>query len=152
MKHRGAQSEFREERDADLMRAYREVLAESDSISLMETAKAVAASPSRRFWVSEERALVVMGNLERGRTLEGMNSTRREMFSEIYRRYRQYRVQHPAVTPREAVVAIVNSPAPHFYLTVKTVRVLIHKARKEERKRCLQLRKRRLSFMLATRY
>lgn len=150
MKYRGSHFEYREERDADLLRAYREQLAASGTISLPEIAARVADSPSKRFWVSEERAVIVISNLLNGRSIERMNPMRREMFLEIFRRYKQYRQEHPTLSKKDIVWHVCNEEAPRFYLTAKSVIVLLHKARKEEKRRCYEQRKRRLAHMLST--
>lgn len=141
MKRKGSSFEYKEERDAELLRAWREQLAIRHNISIAEVAVAVAESPCKRFWVSEERAEAVVASLERGRTMERMSRTRREMFEEIFNRYTQYRKAHPNATRREAVWSVVGSPAPRFYLTPDSVKILLHRARKEEKRRCLESRK-----------
>lgn len=150
MKYRGSQFEYKEERDADLLRVYREKLAISDRISMPEIAQMIVESPSRRFWVSEERADIVISDLLNGKSIDHMNPMKREMFLEIFRRYKEHKAEHPSLAKKDIIWHVCNEEAPKFYLTVKSAIVLLHKARKEEKRRCYEARKQRLRFMLGT--
>ena len=149
MKYKGSTFEYRDERNADLLDAYKREIASNSNISLTEIAERIANSPSRRFWVSEERATIVISAMLKGDKLSAMNPTKREMFLEIYRRYCVYRKQHPTLTKREIIFHICNEEAPKWYLTPKSVIVLLHKVRKEARKKCYESRKSRLHFMFS---
>lgn len=149
MKYKGSTFEYRDERNADLLDAYKREMASNSNISLTEIAERIANSPSRRFWVSEERATIVISAMLKGDKLSSMNPTKREMFLEIYRRYCVYRKQHPTLTKREITFHICNEEAPKWYLTPKSVIVLLHKVRKEARKKCYESRKSRLHFMFS---
>ena len=56
MKYKDSRCYFIQERDADLLRAYKEIIKVRDNIRLSEIEQMLAQSPSRRFWVSEDRA------------------------------------------------------------------------------------------------
>lgn len=148
MKYKGSQFEYKFERDADLLRAYREQLAIRHNISLTEIASAIAKSPSRRFWVSEERAYIVVSDMIKGKSIETMSKTKQAMFGEIYRRYVIYQKQLPTMSKRDMIWHICNEEAPEFYLTPKSVIVILHKARKEEKKRCTERLRRRYAMSL----
>lgn len=152
MKHKGSQSYYKEELEADLLRAYKEQLAISKgNISLPEVAKNIANSPSKRFWISEERALKVMYRMMHGDDLSDMKPTKRDMYQEIYRRFREYKQDHPSLTSKDIIFHVCNEPAPKFYYTPKSIIVLLHKVRKEEKRRCLEKIKSKLGFMFAMR-
>lgn len=151
MKYKGSRCDFKEERDAELLRAYKHLLSVRDNISLSEIAETISQSPCKRFWVSARRANEVICDLEKGRTLSKMNPTRREMFLEIYRRYKIYKVEHPSLTKMEILWHVCNENAPKFYLTPKSIIVILDRVRKEDaKKRCYELRKKRLRFVLGT--
>lgn len=151
MKYKGSRCDFTEERDAELLRAYKHLLSVRDNISLSEIAEVISQSPCKRFWVSVRRANEVICDLEKGKTLSKMIPTRREMFLEIYRRYKVYKVEHPSLTKMEILWHVCNENAPKFYLTPKSIIVILGRVRKEDAKRrCYELRKRRLRFMLGT--
>ncbi len=152
MKHKGSTSYYKEEMTQDLLRAYREQMAISKGdISLPEIARRIAQSPCRRFWVTEERVGIVINAQLRGeKAIEGMKTgTTREMYQEIYRRFIQYREEHPSLTKKEIIFHVCNEPAPKFYRTPESIIIMLHKARKEEKRRCLEQRKKRLGFMFS---
>ena len=66
MKKKGTISQLKHERDEDIMRAYLQELAGRPHILLPEVLKAVVSSPSKRFWVTSERAAIVIYNMMRG--------------------------------------------------------------------------------------
>lgn len=150
MKRKGSSCDFSQERDADLLRAYREILSGRDSLSLAETEERLLRSPARRFWVSEGRAYRVMLDLLKGKSIDYMIPTRKAMFMELFRRFKKCRKEHPSLTKMEAVWRVCNEEAPSFYLTRYSVHVILCRVRKEEKRRCYEQRKRRLRFMLGT--
>ncbi|MDE6410059.1 MAG: hypothetical protein K2K81_07445 [Muribaculaceae bacterium] len=129
MKYFGSTLDFIHRRNDDLMRVFRQKLAEADVIRMADIYKAVAESPSSRFWVSEHRAAIVISSMEAGRSLPCMIETKREMFQEIYRRYRELRPLHPKMSLLELASIIVNQPAPKFYFTPSSVREFIRRIR-----------------------
>lgn len=127
MKHLGCYLEFTDARNADLMRAYREQLRLCGFIVMPDIFARVADSPSVRFWVSEERAALVIAAMDAGRTLHRMRPNKREMFAEIHRRVIRLRTLHPHRTLYDLVTEVVNQPAPKFYLTARTVGEFIYR-------------------------
>ena len=116
----------------------------------MEIEQRLLQSSSKRFWVSDIRAYNVILTMIKGKSLNNMNPTKREMFQEIYRRFIAYTKQHPSITKLDAISYVCNQEAPSFYLSPKSIHVILHKVRKEEKERCYELRKKRLRFMLGT--
>lgn len=138
MKKKYSHFEYEEERNEDLMRAYREVRDKNPDMKARDIDEAVSRMPSKRFWVSEERASIVISAMLKGRKYEKMGKTKREMYDEILRRVVELRRQMPDETLSEIVFRVVNSPAPKFYLTPGSIRILIHKIKTkwyEEKKR-----------------
>ena len=131
MKYKDSRCDFKEERDADILRAYREILTTGDNITLSEIEEKLSQSPSCRFWVSEDRAYIVILDLLLGKSIDYMIPTRRAMYQEIFK-------------------SVCYEPAPSFYLTPQTMHVILYRVRKEEKKRCYEERKRRLRFMQGT--
>lgn len=91
MKYFGSTVDFTHQRNADIMRVYRQKIVEADVIRMDDICRQVAESPSSRFWVSEERAAIVISAMDAGRPLACMTESKREMFAEIFRRYREMR-------------------------------------------------------------
>lgn len=150
MKHKGSRCDFTKERDADILRAYKEVISVRDNIGLLEIERRLLQSPSKRFWVSVDRAYNVILNMLNGKSISNMNSQKREMFQEIFRRFKIYSKEHPSLTKMDVIWQVCNQEAPSFYLTPKSMHVILHRVRKEEKKRCYELRQRKLHFIQGT--
>lgn len=89
---------------------------------------AIVNMPAARFWVSEERATIVVSALLSGRDLpENMRPTKCEMFSEIYHRVLKLRRERPKASVFELVCEVVNSPAPKFYMLPRSAMDIIYK-------------------------
>lgn len=132
MKRKGATTEFAQERSDDLMRAYDEYIQSCEYIRLPELFRAIVNMPASRFWVSEMRAAVIVSAIRRGTVdLNDMLPLKKEMYLEIYHRVMRLRRQYPEKTLYELCAIVVNQPAPKFYLTPGSARVMVWKARKE---------------------
>ena len=129
MKKKGSVSDFKDERDRELLEAFKSQLHLLGSIETGKLFIRASEMPASRFWVSEQRAGVVISKLERGDKLERMNPKRREMFLEIYRRVRDIMEENPTIKRTEAIFRVVNSRAPEFYLTPKSARAMIYRLR-----------------------
>ena len=129
MKTAGAYFEYEDERNRDLLGVFRKVLSEGDGSPLPVVYRKVVEHPSARFWVSEERASIVVSNIAKGDKLENMRPTKREMYMEIYRRVQELRKSRPKASNYDLVFDVVNSPAPKFYLTPGSAKVILHKVR-----------------------
>lgn len=117
MKTLGSILAFTRERNAALMKAYREQINAVNFVHLNEIGEKIVNSPSPRFWVSEERAAVVVSAIMRGKpVLATMRPSKREMFEEIHRRVVALKKIHPDWRLCQLVLAVVNSPAPKFYM------------------------------------
>ena len=119
--------DFTRQRNDDIMRVYRKQLALARFIIMPEIFELVAESPASRFWVSEERATIVISAILAGKPLPRMRANKREMFEEIYRRFLMERKKFPGKSVYELVSTIVIQPAPKFYLTPRTVGELIYR-------------------------
>nr|DAW84261.1 MAG TPA: hypothetical protein [Caudoviricetes sp.] len=132
MKHKGALMEYSQERSDDLMRAYDEYLASCDYIRMPDVYNNIVDMPSRRFWVSDVRAALVISAMIRGEArLDKMCASKREMYEEIYRRVIIMREKYPEKTTSELCAMVVMLPAPKFYLTPGSAKIMVCKARKE---------------------
>ena len=82
MKHLGCILDFTHERNCDLMRAYRKKIEEANTIVMPVIFELVSQSPASRFWVSEERAAIVISAMAAGKPMPRMRENKREMFEE----------------------------------------------------------------------
>lgn len=131
MKPHGSNSEFKQQRNDDLMRAYHELIKSAQYILMPEIYSKVVDMPTRRFWISEQRAAIVISAMMKGDTLNNMGPLKREMYNEIYNRVMKLREKKPDLPIIQLVEMVVEQPAPKFYLTPGSAKVLICKIRKE---------------------
>lgn len=110
------------------MNAYRKAISDRDFIDIKEVSEIIVDTPCSRFWVSEERATVVVSLLLKGQpALDGMRPLKREMFTEIYNRTLRYREQYPEKSLFDQVMLAVNSPAPKFYMRPRCAMAIIYR-------------------------
>lgn len=139
MKHKGSRMEYSKERSDDLMRVYDEYVSSCNYIRMPDVYNKIVNMPSRRFWVSDIRAALVISAMMRGEAhLDKMCASKREMYEEIYRRVMSLREEHPEKSTSELCAIVVMQPAPKFYLTPGSAKIMVCKARKEWRRRKLQ--------------
>lgn len=133
MKKKGTISQLQHERDDDLMRAFQQELAGRPHILLPEVLNAVVSSPSKRFWVTSERAAIVIYNMMKGDELEHMRPLKRKMFREIYRRVMKLKANYPQLSIPILTEQVVAESAPEFYITPGSAKVIISRIRKRRR-------------------
>lgn len=141
MKHHGTKFEYEDERNHDLMSAFHRLIEEADYISLADIYNKVVHCPSVRFWVSEERAAIVISRMLKGDDLHYMSRSKQAMFREIFKRAQEIRKANPDITLFDVAFRVVRQPAPCFYLTPGSAKVIICSAKRkwyEERKRKLR--------------
>lgn len=137
MKNFGSVFEYEQERNNNLLRLYHQLISEVKFICSEEIYRKMADSPSDRFWVSEERALIVVLQIMKGDTLIGMGKNKRDMFFEIYRRATIMKQKYPTLSLTKIMFKVVRQPAPKFYLTEGSIKVIISKIKSKwyERRR-----------------
>lgn len=131
MKPTGSHFEYEAERDDNLMECYHELLRRAEFVRMPEIYSQVVDMPAKRFWVSEERAAIVVSAMMRGERLDNMRPLKREMYNEIYRRAMEIREENPELPISRLVAQVVEQPAPKFYITPGSAKVLICKIRKQ---------------------
>lgn len=137
MKKSGSVSEFLGLRDRELAEAFASILRTAD-MPLRDMFAAAAASPCSRFWVGELRAERVVRNMINA----GLSSPddpdmlpkKREMYAEICRLTKNLMEADPSLSLPRAVELAVNSPAPEFYITEKSAKVIIYSIRRRRKK------------------
>lgn len=124
--------EYSKERMDDLMRAYDEYVSSCNYIRMSEVYKVIVNMPSRRFWVSDIRAALVISAMMRGETdLNAMWPLKKEMYEEIYSRVLALWKEYPELTVSELCAKVIVQPAPKFYLTPGSAKIMVCKARKK---------------------
>lgn len=125
------------------MRAYNEDISSCKVIRLPEVWQRIANMPSARFWVSEERAAIVVARMLKGDKLEKMRPLKREMFTEIFKRVKKVLEGEPELSIYNCCIRVVNTPAPKFYMTPLSIRETIYKIKRQWYKE----RKKKLRFL-----
>lgn len=133
MKSKGARSDYITERNIELLHRFRQATIASDGdINLTRIVEEIINSPASRFYISEERAAAVMSAALRDRDIPGHSKSKKELYGELIARYRAIQETEPGITTKDAAAMIVRQPAPKFYLTVGSAKVILHKAKKLE--------------------
>lgn len=140
MKKRGSLMEYSEERIQSIMRVYDDYVSSCNYINITYICKQISTMPSPRFWVSSVWASKMMYAMFKGSQFKNMLPSKREMFQEIFRRVKALRKTHPDWTIKKCCKVVVEEPAPKYYLTEKSIMVMICK----EKKRRFEERKKRL--------
>ena len=130
MKPHGSKFEYEKQRNEDLMRAFNELIEAAPYICLSSIYSQLVNRPSSRFWVSEERAAIVIAAMMKGDRLERMRPNKREMFYEIYRRAMILKKEKPTLSIFELAFQVVKQKAPKFYLTPGSAEVIIYRTKK----------------------
>ena len=143
MKHPGSKSEFEAERNNEILKTYRRLLSETDYIVPAAIYAKLVNEPSSRFWVTEERAAVIISKMRKGHSLERMRPNKREMFQEIYRRAMILMERDRTMSVLEVAMKVVYQPAPKFYIGPEYAEIIICKAKKK----CYEERKKRLRHL-----
>lgn len=128
MKKKGSICDCTHQRDLELCAAYRRHIHEASYVYLPEIFKKVSKSPATRFFVSEQRAYLVIHQWRKTGVLSVTSPLRRMMFEDIGRMVDKLMAANPHLTLEDAVFDAVNSPAPSFYITPGSARTLIYKA------------------------
>lgn len=128
MKKKGNTCDYTHERDIELCKSFRRHIAEATFIHLPDIFRKVACSPARRFYVSEQRAALVISQWRSSGKLAVASPLRRRMFEEIAGRADRIMHENPLTSFSDAVFEAVNSPAPSFYITPGSARTLIYRA------------------------
>lgn len=144
MKHKGNKFEYEAERNRDLMRVYREQLSSCSQVIPSEIFCNVVSQPSIRFWVTEWRCAIVLSRMFNGDDLSSMRPNNREMYNEIFARAKRMRQEDPTVSYFMMAFTIIHQPAPKFYLTPDSARVIITRCKREIMRQDLQAMRQRL--------
>ena len=127
MKHQGSNIAYADLRLNELRQARRRILAQAKGpLHFHRLSVLIAESPCSRFWVSLERAATVIRPLLQGKPMPYMRPIKQQMYIEILRRVRLLIESCPSITVTDAIASAIDSPAPRFYLSPRTVYRLLH--------------------------
>ena len=138
MKHKGSSSEISAECAKQLMKSYKRAVKDAfenstDVLRSNTLIQKAINTPTERFYVSDIRAYQVVAAVRRGQlSLDSMTPQRREMYEEIISRTNEEEKKHPHKPLCEIVAEVVELPAPKFYLTLGSAKVILHKERRRQ--------------------
>lgn len=126
---------FNAQREHAVMTAFRSCIADRQRIVMSDVAAEISEMPAERFWVSEQRAAIVVSALLAGRDLPPYTrSPKRRMFMEIFSRFVELRRKREGESIISIVSEIVHSPAPSFYMSPRSVMDIVYKSLRRIRK------------------
>lgn len=131
-KHQGNTSPYTPMRNADLQEAFRRVISNEPYIDLMDALAKTVKQPARRFYVSEERAFHRIRIMMRRFDVPIQLNARDRMFREILARVKKMREEQPHLSLRAVVWRVIRQPAPEFYLTPESAKVILSLMRNKE--------------------
>ena len=126
MRKTGSNFEFKTDRDNAVLEAFRRLASQCAHIRMSQLMQRVVKQPCARFWVSEERATIVVSAMMRGEEVtRGMGSGKRRMFAEIFRRVSALRACDATSPLVRLVREVIDSPAPEFYLSPRSAQNIL---------------------------
>ena len=124
MKKKGSKSDFNEERNAELRKAF---FSQGEYSTHDKVLSKTVKTPASRFWVDPDRARDVMARIEKDRkSISSMNPERQRMYMALYEKYMLMRRRYPSASKIKAVTMAIYSGAPEFFLTPSTARSIIY--------------------------
>lgn len=126
MKKKGNVCDYTQERNSELLGRFRRMVREAPIIDLDVIFRNLSRSKASRFFVSESRAYMIIKRYLKHGEWDVKSALRREMFEEIYRRATDLIREGECDDLEDAVYMAVNSEAPKFYLTPRSVRTLLY--------------------------
>lgn len=138
MKKKGAKMEFHDDRLNDVLFKYMRLSKVLKRKIVLSDYEKISKMPTRRFWVSEERAYCVIKALMSGKSFPKISRSRKEMFSDIKERVTVFMEEDKSLSLMDACAKAIAMPAPRLYLTPLTIKTLISANRRkwiQERKR-----------------
>ena len=124
MKKKGSTSDFIDQRNIELRRAFfsQDTYSTADKV-IEKTVK----TPSTRFWVDPDRARDVISRIERDPgCVESMYPERRRMYTALIKKYREMKRRFPTQSKIQTVTMAIYSGAPEFYLSVSRARSILY--------------------------
>lgn len=127
----GSTLDFSKQRISALMQEYHRYVDSSRFIRMPDVFAHIVNCPCPRFWVSNDRAVVVINAMLKGETFPKMRPCKKEMFLEILARVLAMRKRFPARSLYHIVADVVAQPAPKFYLSPSSAKIMFYKAKKQ---------------------
>lgn len=136
MRKKGSIFVLEEQRNRDLLRAYREVITrqldtEGKIGNMGQVLMKVVNSPASRYWVSTDRACSVIYRMNKGQTINWTKDNKRIFYDSLYREFLKYKEANPCMPIKHIIEIIVLKSAPCFPLSPRVAGFMIHKTKKK---------------------
>lgn len=139
IKHKGSISEFKGERERELLAAYKVQLSKRHHKRLDYSFwEAVAKTPASRFWVSADRAIVIIKKLLKGEDVPTKIENNRMMFEDLFQVVLKEKKKKPDDKLALLVERAIRTPAPQMYITPNSAKIIISRIRRRIRTTGLQ--------------
>lgn len=126
----GSVSDFITQRNNSILSHYRKLAKQSAVINIAKISNIISNSPAPRFWVSEERATIVVSAMLTGRADKYLPASTRNlkkrMFEDICNKVVCIMEENQDATIANAVWLAVNSRAPQYYMCPRTIADIIY--------------------------
>lgn len=135
MRKEGDVFAFTEQRDRDLLSAYQRQISRQlqlyGRINATGLIQKVINSTASRYWVSSERACVVINKLERGESIGYMKPDKMRFYNELYKEFCAYREKHAGMPKKHIVEIVITYPAPCFGISPRVANNIIRKMKRK---------------------
>lgn len=138
----GCVVEYTMQRSDALMEEYHKYSVSANYLKADDIFSFIVNQPCQRFWVSPGRAVSVVRRMIKGDELLYMRPSKREMFFEIFNRVSILRNSDKSSPLDKLVMDVVDSPAPKFYLSPGSAKIMVSKAKKQWYQKKIQHQKR----------
>ena len=92
--------------------------------------QAAIQSPSKRFYIGNEKAITNLLNIKKGKRITSC-PIKQKMYIDLYKKACEIQAGDDRISFSEAVRRAIRSPAPQFYISVRTARHIIAMRRKD---------------------
>lgn len=130
VKHKGNRDYYHQLQSRELYEAYKKAVWGGTG-SIKDIFRRVIDTPTSRFFVTEERASIVISAMLKGKPQNKLSPTRKEMYEEIFRRVKAMMRVKPDSSLSDILRIVLAQPAPRFYITAGSAQVLIHRIKKD---------------------
>lgn len=139
IKHKGSVSEFKMQREKELLTAYKLQLSNPQHTKVdMIFWNAVAKTPATRFWVSVDRAVEVIGKMIRGEDVHTKRRKNKEMFEHLFAAVLKEKEQNPHGKLTHLVERAIRTPAPEMFITAGVAKKIVTRIRRRMKATTLQ--------------
>lgn len=132
MKHKGTGNVYITQRNKDLYEKYKDVIKFSEIITSKEIFRRLVSMPAKRFYVSEDRASVIIRKMMKGEEVGNMKKETKKMYHDMFNLVTKILNSDKTSTMSKAISKVLNGDAPYFYLTENSARVIISRIKNKK--------------------